>query len=174
MTGSDRNRARKNRLVEALLSGAHQRQAAAYAGVSERTVRRWLADPGFQRRLQEAEAGAIRDVQRRVVAATIRAVDMLDELVADADAPAYVRVQAGRALLAAFAAQQPSRLELDATITPTVADQDSAIDRLRRMLAEAQANRQESDHVLTRDTRRGPDQGRSGPDAIVTQLEDRS
>lgn len=149
MAGSGRIGAHDDQILKALLEGASQREAADRVGVSERTVRRRVADPGFQRRLQEAQAEILKRMQRRVVASAIRAVGTLDEIAQDAEQAAMVRVNAARTLLTAATAQQPSKVELT---TAAGDEQDSAIAKLRALLSETRQNRAESDDAVASTT----------------------
>lgn len=47
--------------IESLLTGASQEAAALAAGVSCRTIRRWLLDPAFSGELEAARAAAFAD-----------------------------------------------------------------------------------------------------------------
>ena len=58
-SGKQRTSPDKRQLViEALLAGKSQKEAAALAAVSDRCVRRWLRDPAFSRKLEAARAAA--------------------------------------------------------------------------------------------------------------------
>lgn len=105
-------------IIEQLLLGRSQRQAADAVGCSERTVRRRLADPGFQRRLMEAQEEAVKSVRRRVTASATAALQVLTRIAGNVDqaaeAPgAGVRVTAARAVLQGFVRLQPQRVEQD-------------------------------------------------------------
>jgi hypothetical protein len=100
MTAGDRPRRRGAAdavLVAALAGGATQADAAAEAGVSERTVRRRLDAPAFRQDLDVARADLVRTSTDRLVAGVGAAIDTLEELMATA--PAYVRVRAATAML---------------------------------------------------------------------------
>jgi hypothetical protein len=118
MTGSDRLGKRDAEIIEQLLLGRTQRQAADEVGVSERTLRRRLADPGFQRRLMEAHEEAVKSVRRRVTAATVEALQVLVNIAGNVSqaaerSGAQVRVTAARAVLQGFVRLQPQRVEQD-------------------------------------------------------------
>lgn len=102
-------------IIAALLTGATQREAAAEAGVSHRTVQRWLADPGFARRLQEAQAEVVKQVRRRIDDRTRHAADTLAKIADGTITADPVRVSAARALLQAFVQLQPKELTADVT-----------------------------------------------------------
>jgi hypothetical protein len=87
MAGSDRSRA-DGALLEALLAGRTTGQAAADAHVSERTVRRRLNDPGFQRQLAEARAARYERVLDRTSEYVAAALTQLGRfLIDDANNP---------------------------------------------------------------------------------------
>lgn len=127
VTGSDtaaRRRAADTALIAALLTGSTYAVAAEQAGVSLSTVNRRMGDPGFQRRLQEAQEEAIKAVRRRATAGAQRALDTLMAIAenrdgAAADGCAGVRAGAARAILAAFVQLQPRHLsaEVDGGVT---------------------------------------------------------
>lgn len=100
-------------LIALLLEGHSASEAARRAGVPERTMRRWMADPGFQRRLQEHQEETIKQVRRRIVDRTLEAADTLGKVVSGAlDGNAH-QVSAAKALLTAFVALQPKQWQAD-------------------------------------------------------------
>lgn len=121
MAEPGRLRATDHIIIEHLLLGATQRQVADRTGISERTVRRRVADPGFKRRLQEQQAEAIKAVRRRVTASAVGANTVLMEIAADREDQgrparregAAARVAAARAVLQAFVRLQPLTVEAD-------------------------------------------------------------
>jgi len=80
-------------LIEALASGASRRDAAARAGVGERTVRRRLQDPVFQARVEEARGQRLQGVYEALRAHGQEAAATLRELMGSANPPA-VRLRA--------------------------------------------------------------------------------
>ena len=83
----------------ALLTAKSTQQAAAEAGVGEKTLRTWLAeDADFQKQYAEARRAAFAMGMARVQALTAKAVDTLDDLLSADTAPA-VRLGAARALV---------------------------------------------------------------------------
>lgn len=69
--------AKQVRAAAALLEGATAIQAAAIAGVSERTTRRWIASPEFQAHLKQHQAQVIGAVTMRLLAVSLKAVETL-------------------------------------------------------------------------------------------------
>jgi CRP-like cAMP-binding protein len=102
-------------LVEALLLGLTYDQAAERAQVSQSTVKRRLAEPGFQRQLQEAQSEHVKQLRRRLTAAGVAAAQVLVQIAGNvggaADrSDARVRVYAASKLLASFVQLQPKEL----------------------------------------------------------------
>lgn len=83
----------------ALLAGATQAQAARQAGVSERTVRRRLADPEFSDRYNAAFTDMFDRNAASLVASFPIARSTLIEVMTDPRAPATARVAASKAVI---------------------------------------------------------------------------
>lgn len=103
--------------MAALLEGLTQAEVAARCGVSDRTVRRRLQDPGVARRLQEGQEEAVKRIRRRITAKALRAVDVLGQLADSGDKDDAVKVAAARATLAAFVQLQPRTVTADVEVT---------------------------------------------------------
>ncbi len=84
-------------LVEGLLSGASYRAGAAQVGVSERTVRRWVASGPVADALAEAKGELTRALWRKVRALASKALDVIE---AELDGPD--RLRAARLVLEAL------------------------------------------------------------------------
>jgi hypothetical protein len=84
--------------IAALLTAGTLDQAAGQAGIAPSTLKRWMALPGFKRAYADARAGVLERVTARLLAASSRAVDTLEEALA-ADKVAD-RIKAARAILA--------------------------------------------------------------------------
>ena len=95
MAGSGRKSA-DEALVAALAGGATVRDAAAQAGVSERTAFRRLADVAFRRRVSEARAGLVERAAGKLADAATEAVDTLRALLKARDT---VRLGSARSIL---------------------------------------------------------------------------
>jgi hypothetical protein len=88
----------RERAILALLSERTLERAAKRCGVSERTLRRWLAeDAEFQADYHAARAATFQAGMSRVQALTGRAVDTLEDLLDVTDAPS-VRLGAARTI----------------------------------------------------------------------------
>ncbi len=90
-----KSEALRKRAILALLSEKTMPRAAAKCGVSEKTLRRWLADDAvFKTAYAEARHSAFNAGMGRVQALTARAVDTLEDLL---DAKEYPNVRLGAA-----------------------------------------------------------------------------
>jgi hypothetical protein len=88
----------REQAILALLSERTLERAAVRCGVSERTLRRWLAeDAEFQAEHQAARTATFQAGMSRVQALTGRAVDTLEDLLDVKDAPS-VRLGAARTI----------------------------------------------------------------------------
>jgi len=85
-------------LLAAFVSGAHIAAAAERAGISERTARRRLADPRFQRDLAQARSDLVVASVNALSAAAAAAVAAMVDLLVPAT-PSSVRLGAARAIL---------------------------------------------------------------------------
>ena len=70
---------RQKRAIEALLTTPNLTEAASVAGVSRKTLYKWLKQPAFQQALQQAEQEALAALQRRLVALGSGAADALEQ-----------------------------------------------------------------------------------------------
>lgn len=92
MAGSD------EQLIAALASGATHAAAGEAAGISERTVRRRLADPEFRTRLRDAQERALDEALGRLAGGAVAAVERL-LLMLRPGVPHAVQLGAARAIL---------------------------------------------------------------------------
>lgn len=86
-------------LLQALLRGESQAQAALACGLSERTIRRRVSTPAFKRSLRDARSETLRRTSDRLADAGLEAVTALFDLVRDVASPPSVRRAAARDLL---------------------------------------------------------------------------
>lgn len=75
---------KQQKAVTALLSERTIGEAAKRAGVGERTLYTWLADPAFRGALRDAERGVLDDVTRRLTSGQRLALDTLEKLIQSA------------------------------------------------------------------------------------------
>ena len=92
----------QNRAIVALLAERDTKAAAKAAGVSYRTLCRWLENPAFQTELKTASSAVIDSALLRLSELTAQAVEVLREIMTDKDASAGTRVQAANIALARF------------------------------------------------------------------------
>jgi len=85
-------------LIGVLAAGATQGEVARRCGVSERTVRRRLADPSFAAAVEQARRENLRAVSAALRVQAVQAVVTLGELLEGSQPPA-VRLAAARAIL---------------------------------------------------------------------------
>jgi len=85
--------------IQALIGNPNVKEAAQTCGVSERTMHRWLKEPGFSRQLEEAQRGVTNSLMRSVISRAERAAETLDSIMANSKASAHARVAAARTLL---------------------------------------------------------------------------
>jgi len=86
--------------IEALLSQRNQEEAAKTAGVSKRTLNRWLRMPAFQAAYREARRAAMSQANARLQQAASAAVSALLKVMVDPTTPAAARVRAADCVLA--------------------------------------------------------------------------
>ena len=85
---------RQRKFVEAMASGATVTKAALFAGVAERTARRYASDPNVKQALAVAQDAALGDVVRRLNAGSHTVLGVLLKIMADKEVAAGVRVRA--------------------------------------------------------------------------------
>ena len=86
--------------LQSLLEGRTKRQAAAEAGCSESTLRRWAtSDPSFMAAYKEAVGATLEVTVRKLQAAALDAADTLHSVAIDTDAAAGTRIQAADRIL---------------------------------------------------------------------------
>ena len=90
---------KQQRLIQALLTNPTQLKAAAEAKVSRSTLRRWLADPQFNKALIEAEGQSLKDATRILLSGKEQALYVLSTLMTAAESQ-NVRRQAANDWLA--------------------------------------------------------------------------
>jgi lambda repressor-like predicted transcriptional regulator len=98
MSGNGRTWAR-SRVVAELAAGSTVAAAAKTAGVAERTIRRWLAEPAFKSEVDAARAQMVSDALGRLSDSATAAARALRAIVEDNQMPPGVRVSAARNIL---------------------------------------------------------------------------
>jgi hypothetical protein len=85
--------------IAALLTEPSLREAAVKAGVSERTLFRWQQHPVFRERFAAARRETVRQAVAQLQAVSSKAVETLEAVMVDPEAPASARVAAAREVL---------------------------------------------------------------------------
>ena len=93
---------KQTKAIPILLQASSIQEAATAAGISERTLYRWLHDPAFQAELQQAQDRIVNTAIRRMSAGINDAVDCLLQIINDPTVKASSRVNASRILLGEF------------------------------------------------------------------------
>jgi hypothetical protein len=88
--------------IESLLQTGNITKAAEAAGVTRRTIQRWMKDEGFKRVLREAESLALAAVASAMAGNTEKAVETLPKILDDGVATNSEKIQAARAYLGAL------------------------------------------------------------------------
>ena len=89
----------KERALAALIANPTHEGAAKAAGISSRTLRRYLQDDEFREEYERRCAALVTEASSRLMRSTGAAIDALLEVSQDANGPPYARVSAARALL---------------------------------------------------------------------------
>lgn len=90
---------KQRRAISALMTSKSKEAAAAKAGVSPRSLSRWLTDPDFQVAVRLAQDEALERAFSHLVEQATAAVAVLADVAADTEATPAARVSAARALL---------------------------------------------------------------------------
>lgn len=90
---------KRNKALQGLLLCPTKREAAIYAGISESSLRRFLAEPEFQSELRKAFAAMVDDAASDLKRTLSPAVAALREIVQDEEQSASARISAARSLL---------------------------------------------------------------------------
>lgn len=115
---------KQEKAVVALLAAPTVQAAAEAAGVSERTLWRWLQQPEFKEAYRQARREAVSHAIGRLQQATTRAVETLEEVMGNPEAKESARVSAAKTVLDAAL----KALELE--------DLEARVEELERMMAE--------------------------------------
>jgi hypothetical protein len=99
VTERDELTSRQQRAIASLLRAPTQAEAASDAGISRRTLVRWLREPLFRNELRRQSSLAISDATAALAAGASDAASVLRAIATNRRAPTAPRVQAARALL---------------------------------------------------------------------------
>lgn len=89
----------KEKLLAALLTSRSKKEAAAAAGIAERTMRTYFEDPEFCQRYRESFAGVIEDATRQAQALLMPALSTLETVMTDEEINPAARVNAAKIAL---------------------------------------------------------------------------
>lgn len=90
---------RQRKAIQGLLLCSTKKEAAAFAGIGESTLRSYLADPEFQAELRKGFAAMVDDAAADLKRTLSPAVKALREIVSDEEQSASARISAARSLL---------------------------------------------------------------------------
>jgi hypothetical protein len=100
MRGHGQKLTRKDeQAIAALLSFPTIGEAATAVGISESTLWRWLKNPVFAQAYREARAAAVSQSLARLQQVSSKAVDTLEDVMKDTEAPHAARVTAAKTVL---------------------------------------------------------------------------
>ncbi|MBX3057456.1 MAG: hypothetical protein KF770_13390 [Anaerolineae bacterium] len=91
--------AKQRRAIEKLAAGGDKAAAAKAAGVSIRTLDRYLGEPTVRAALDRATGQVLNDATRRMIAGLDTAVSTMLDLVENAKTPAAVKLRAAVAIV---------------------------------------------------------------------------
>lgn len=89
----------KEKALRAVLTCKNKREAAAAAGITDRTLRAYFQQIDFQTAYQEAINDLMQDANQQAKSALSTAISVLSEITEDAQAPPASRIAAARSLL---------------------------------------------------------------------------
>lgn len=101
-------------VLEALAAGESYGQAGARAGVTGKTVQRWMRDPGFSRQLSDRRGARLSEVTGLLLDATTDAVRVIRQECQHAE-KASDRLRAA-ALLLSMATRMREKLDVEARV----------------------------------------------------------
>lgn len=90
---------KQEKVIAALLKNPTRIEAARAAGISDKTLRRYLADDEFQKEYRKALAEAVDEAAAQARQSLAPALRCLRDIVADEQENSGTRIQASRALL---------------------------------------------------------------------------
>ena len=90
---------RQTKALQALLSSPTKKAAAEAAGISESTLRNYLADPAFAEAYKKALTGLVDDATRQAQQSLDPALTVLREIAEAPESAASAKISAARTLL---------------------------------------------------------------------------
>ena len=89
----------KEKVISALLTSDTQKEASAKIGISDRTLRSYLANPAFNDEYQRRKQKILIDATRQLQSNLKLAINALKEIVTNTDSSDGAKINASRALL---------------------------------------------------------------------------
>ena len=108
---TSRRTTKKSKAIVALLSGKTNSQAAQSAGVTERTIYRWLSEQSFQTELREAERQMIESATRQMSSLQEKAINILEQLLESQDVSPHTRLSTANSILRLSLAYRDRNIE---------------------------------------------------------------
>jgi hypothetical protein len=90
---------RQEQAIQALLTGANVKEAAQYVQVGRTTLYRWLQEPAFRTAYQAAQERSHTWTVNRLQHIAAKAIQVLEQILDDAEVPALAKVEAARTVL---------------------------------------------------------------------------
>lgn len=100
MSGNASLTPKQQKGIAAMLATRTNSEAAAAAGVDEKTLYRWLADPAFRAALRQAESNLVDEAGRNLIRVQLAAIATLLAAMSDKTAAWGTRIRAADLLLA--------------------------------------------------------------------------
>jgi response regulator of citrate/malate metabolism len=100
---------KQRRALKFLMTTPSTAEAARQSDVSERTLRRYLADPAFAGALNQAESAVVETTTRRLTGMTQSALDAVQAILSDSTASPTARLRAAEITLNQMARQREVR-----------------------------------------------------------------
>jgi phage terminase small subunit len=90
---------KQTKALTALLTTGEVTQAASAAGVTRKTVHKWLLLPQFQEALEKGEGEAFKDATRRLSGLLGKSIDELEKLLVHDGLPVVEKIRVVRTIL---------------------------------------------------------------------------
>jgi hypothetical protein len=116
---ADRRAAQQELAIEALARGANYAAAGTLAGVTAKTIQRWMRDPAFARRLSDRRGDCLSEVTGLLLDATAEAVAVIRHECTQAE-KASDRLRAANLLLT-LSSRMRDKLDVEARVAEIAA-----------------------------------------------------
>lgn len=115
---------KRQKVLVALLTQPTKERAAAAAGVSPKTLRRYLSDPEFQAEYKRAFREMVEDAARTAQRTLDPAIAVLNEIMQDSEENGQIRVSAARSVLE-FGLRMTEQLDILARLDELEKERDA-------------------------------------------------